>query len=85
MTFKIEKGIPLAPISREGTTVYPWDQMEDGDSFLVPKEDAPEGKSISASGNAWCKRHRPDFYVSQRSLPEGIRVYMFKSKEEEEK
>ena len=39
---KIDKGIPIQPVDRKGTTSirgpvikYPWAQMEPGDSFLV--------------------------------------------------
>ena len=40
MTFKIEKGVPLTKQtnSRKGTTKYPFDAMQVGDSFSVPKK-----------------------------------------------
>lgn len=46
--FEVEKDIPL-PKTRQKLKKYPWDSMEIGDSFLVPKT---EGKNARASAYA---------------------------------
>lgn len=78
MTIQIDKGIPLAP-SQPGKgggrkTIYPWRQMEVGDSFFVP-----DRTIRSFSGSA--AQHRPRRF-SMRTVVEngvsGIRIWRVK-------
>ncbi len=51
--YKIEKGIPMPPIPKK----YPFNLMEIGDSFFVPK---PPNK-VSAVAGLYGKRHGKKF------------------------
>ena len=51
--FRIEKGIAIPKKSRNRK--YPWEQMEVGDSFVVPRE---MKRAARSSGKKWSDRHR---------------------------
>ena len=83
MTFKIEKGIPIPPKAERGGNsagrlgIYPWKEMEVGDSFFIPAKDRGDAKIIqlrvgSAAKNQWQNHGR---VIVTRSLPGGIRVW----------
>jgi hypothetical protein len=44
--YVIEKHIPV-PTARRRGTIYPWNNMEVGDSFFVPNRDPQSFKNIS--------------------------------------
>ena len=53
MTIKIDKGIPLPESRSTGTSIYPFEDLEVGDSFFAP------GKSRAQMDNAcghWRKK-----------------------------
>lgn len=65
MTFKIEKGVPLPPKRSRGKTMYPFGQMEVGDSFAIPhKKFASAYKSL---------QNVPDYkgWFASRKLDDG--------------
>ena len=80
--FKIETDVAIPVLTREGVTKYPWAGMAHKQSFFVPIPDGVKPLNIAASGSSWCKRHREGFYVIQRIVDGGVRVWM-KSMEED--
>lgn len=67
---KIDKGIP-APTARSGgpNARYPWNDLEVGDSFLMPV-----GKKFPC-GSAVHYQKRTGAKIVRRTTPEGIRVW----------
>ncbi len=71
--FKIEKDIPVAPIERD-TSLYPWRNMEVGDSIIIER---PEHQFTARSAaSAYGKKHKMKFV--SRKLPEGMRIWRVK-------
>ena len=69
---KIEKGIPLPPIGRP--PIYPWQEMEVGDSFLV-SSDSRRIRNIASVTN----RRHPLKRFAVRKQPDGMyRVWRVK-------
>jgi hypothetical protein len=68
--FKIEKNIPLA-----AKQSYPFDQMESGDSFLIPITDEKKIGYIRAQINNAKKRY-PEKVISTRKEKGGLRVWV---------
>jgi hypothetical protein len=68
--FKIEKNIPLA-----AKQSYPFDQMESGDSFLIPITDEKKIGYIRAQINNAKKRY-PEKVISTRKEKDGLRVWV---------
>jgi hypothetical protein len=66
---KVEKNVPLAPDAR-GKAMYPWHEMEVGDSFFVPGKTAVQ---MSSSARNVSLRLGKKF--SCRTTPEGVRVW----------
>ena len=76
--FKIEKGIPI-PVSKTVTRqgrgrdrLYPWAEMQVGDSFFVPGEAKRIG--VASHASAVCKRYAPKRFVS-RKVEGGVRIW----------
>jgi len=71
---KIDKGVPMPDRSEASNAgrsmVYPWKEMEIGDSFLL-KSDV---KTASRQCWAAAKRYAPRRFAS-RKTPEGYRVW----------
>ncbi len=79
MTYKIEKGIPL-PRTKKGPGIYPFHDMEIGDSFLTPvKGDTHEFSkvqtSINSSSRHFVKKYFPKRKFTTRKEKEGIRCW----------
>lgn len=68
--FKIEKNVPLA--SKQS---YPFEQMESGDSFLIPETDSKKIGYIRAQLNQ-IKRTMPNKVISTRKEETGLRVWL---------
>jgi hypothetical protein len=68
--FEIEKNVPL--ISKKA---YPFDQMADGDSFVVPCTDGKKISYIRAQINA-VKKNYPTKIISTRKEENGLRVWL---------
>lgn len=70
----IEKGIPI-PMSRSRSRVYPFGEMEVGDSFLIKYGDK-DVRTMYSSASYYGKRNSKKFTI--RQTPEGIRVWRTK-------
>jgi hypothetical protein len=70
--FKIEKNIPLA-----AKQSYPFNQMESGDSFLIPVTDVKKISYIRAQINGM-KKNYPNKIISTRKEEAGLRVWLIK-------
>lgn len=70
--YKIEKGVPTP---HKTDRVYPFSQMEIGDSFFIPNLSTSDGRyqSVSSAGRGQFKRHNKKF--SMRSENGGVRVW----------
>jgi hypothetical protein len=68
--YQVEKNIPLA-----ATRAYPFDQMADGDSFLIPCTDDKKIGYIRAQINAVKKKY-PNKIISTRKEEGGLRVWL---------
>lgn len=79
---KIEKGLK-APIRVDGYrhTIYPFLQMEVGDSFLVPYNDQNKNKVRLRVNGAWqsMRNYRGlDWVMTMSAKEDGIRVWRIK-------
>jgi len=73
--FKIDKNIDMPALERRGRkSLYPFAEMEKGDSFFV--EGKLPGQMASVAYN-WSKRHSPEakFVIKKEGL--GCRVWRF--------
>lgn len=69
---KIEKGIPI-PARGGSEAHYPWENMEVGDSFLVPGK-GKTSKSLYVMVTKANKRYSPRRFIS-RAVKGGTRVW----------
>lgn len=67
--FKIEKGIPLAARSHGREKIYPFSDMEIGDSFLT------ENKKVGRAAIQFTKRHNNGWKFATRKEGDGVRVW----------
>lgn len=73
MTLKIEKGIPVPTHNARFAKQYPFDQMEIGDSFLVPM---PANKSPSSIYSALSQaKKRLKINLTSSRVEGGLRVW----------
>lgn len=77
--YKIQANIPIPPRKASGRRKkYPFQQMEVGTSFLVPKKDTNgdlerlKSRMVSASSMA---SKAFGFKFTLRTLPEGVRIW----------
>lgn len=70
MAIKIDKGIPV-PLGYH-SSVWPFEEMKTGESFLVPNEGDVRSRVYSAA-SYFGKRNNKKFTV--RKVPEGLRVW----------
>jgi hypothetical protein len=68
--YSIDKNIPLA-----SKKAYPFDEMEVGDSFLIPCTDPKKISLIRAQINNAKKRY-PNKVISTRKEEDGLRVWL---------
>ena len=77
--YKIEKNVKVSKINKRGRrAIYPWEQMEVGDSFFVPVEGdneqfAKKSRSITATASARFNSGKGRYIT--RTLKDGIRVW----------
>lgn len=70
MAYQIDKGVPMPPISRgKGRLVYPWDEMEVGDSFVPMGKNAGRALVISAT------KYRPGKAFEARTVKGATRIW----------
>ncbi len=75
--YKVDKGIPVKKVLPP-RTIYPFGEMEVGDSFFVPAGDAPIRKLYNAASQ-YGKRHgKGQKKFAVRSVPSGARVWRIK-------
>lgn len=71
--FKIEKHIPVPPKHNKGSSIYPFAQMQKGDSFLIPakakEEQVSKRKAVSASA------YKHKMKITTRIVEGGVRVW----------
>ena len=65
--YEIEKNIEIPSNKHQK---YPWDDLEVGDSFLMPDGNLNQARSAS---NSWAMRHNVEFAV--RTVDGGVRVW----------
>lgn len=69
--FTIEKSIPI-PATRKPNEVYPFQELEVGDSFFVPFTVSNPG-SVRACASAYAKRHSVKLVC--KKVEDGMRVW----------
>jgi len=75
--FKIEKNIPYK--KKEHGSIYPFKDMEIGDSFLVTKCDRKKYMAVSSALNFYIKQSNPTWKFSIRKVDTlSIRVWRIK-------
>lgn len=73
MTIQIDKGIPVPDHNRKYAKQFPFEQMEIGDSFLVP---LPAGKSPSSIYSALSQaKKRLNINLTSARVDGGVRVW----------
>jgi len=78
MSYKIEKNLQL-PTKRHNK--FPFDKMEIGDSFLVPKSEITALENMRQNiynAAAAYRTKQPDFKCSVKAVEDGIRVWRVK-------
>ena len=78
--YKISKTIPM-PKPSHLSAMFPWDDMEVGDSFFVPVEDVSSNNSIRQTVYASNRRRKPKFFRvvwDEDGITEGYRVFRVK-------
>ena len=78
--YKISKTIPM-PKPSQLSAMFPWDDMEVGDSFFVPVEDVSSNNSIRQTVYASNRRRKPKFFRvvwDEDCITEGYRVFRVK-------
>lgn len=73
MNYPVEKGIPLPPKSKTGPrTRYPFEEMQVGDSFLVPDGKA-KNRALAIAMTRAGKMLGTQY--TQRQVSDGVRVW----------
>lgn len=75
--YKVEKGIKMDR-KRTISTRFPFDKMEIGDSFHIPKKDQPQASamvSIYAAVNSYNRTFGTKVKVACRKDANGVRVW----------
>lgn len=73
--FKIEKSVPV-PMARSKVSDYPFDEMNVGDSFLIPTDEKDKRIIQSrVSGSAVAKAYKTKMKFSTRCVDGGVRVW----------
>ncbi len=72
MAYPIDKGIPIPPKAEtgKGRLMYPWDEMEVGDSF-TPNQQKGGGPALVASAS----KSRPDKVFEARTVKGVSRIW----------
>ena len=74
---KIEKNIPI-PEKQSKRLMYPWPDLEVGDSFFIEDYTRKKQIGISSSAFIWFRKHKPHGKIVTRRVEGGIRVWRFK-------
>lgn len=97
MSFEIEDGIPIPASARQSgpgrRLKYPLDQLDIGQSFMVPVPDNPDPSvyesemqrttsRLSNAANRYRKQQDPNFYAVVRRVEGGVRLWRTQPKNE---
>lgn len=77
--YTIEKGVPFDHVKRGPGYVYPWPQMEPGDSFVVPlngRDSHSVRNSVTTSASYFILKHRPGLMCRTSVEGDGLRVWL---------
>jgi len=69
--YEIEKNVPLTERKRGKNTIYPFGDLEVGDSFFVDNKPA---KTVVCAASAY-KRSHPEIKLVTRKNENGVRVW----------
>jgi hypothetical protein len=61
---KIESGINIPPTHSKGASGWPWDKLEVGQSFFIPKESLPT--SVIGYAGTYTRQLRPKKFASRK-------------------
>ena len=74
MSIKIDKGVPISRLQRSGRRgIYPWQDMEVGDSFFAPDQTVTQMAGAASSNHKSTGRK-----YSCRTVDGGVRVWRVK-------
>lgn len=71
MKFEIDKNIPIPTVRRGGYLIYPFSEMEVGDSFFV--DDLGKGTALRNAACNYARRHGKRFTVQAEK--DGLRCW----------
>jgi len=83
MDYTIDKGVPLPDDMRGGGTIYPFDQLEVGDSIFFPLSASDNAKRmrnrLAQASRTFGKKQEPEWHFVLRFVLEnevsGVRVW----------
>ena len=83
MDYIIDKGVPLPDDMRGGGTIYPFDQLEVGDSIFIPLKEGDNGQRLknrlAQSTRTYGKKQDPEqHYIIRYRLENelsGVRIW----------
>ena len=83
MDYVIDKGVPLPDDMRGGGTIYPFDQLEVGDSIFIPLKEGDNGQRLknrlAQSTRTYGKKQDPEqHYIIRYRLENelsGVRIW----------
>ncbi len=86
VTIKIDKGVPILKGSgrRHGENIFPFAEMEVGDSFFVPfkkdKKQMSQRTSLHTCARLWAQYHKKNWTFSTSTLSDenGVRIWRTK-------
>ncbi|MFN4229805.1 hypothetical protein [Parvibaculum sp.] len=80
MTINIDKGVPVPPVTHQTSRLYPFEDMQPGDSFFVQTRDAAERirkrQSIAAAAAKFRKDSKEEaMRFTTRQVRNGVRCW----------
>ncbi|MAM95714.1 hypothetical protein [Parvibaculum sp.] len=80
MTINIDKGVPVPPVTYQTRRLYPFEEMQPGDSFFVQTKDAAERirkrQSVAAAAKKFRKDSEPNtLRFTTRQVRNGVRCW----------
>jgi hypothetical protein len=77
--FKIEKNIPLPAKRSNLRVVYPFSEMEVGDSFIVGEYSKGKMACVLSSANSWSRYWNKNYqFTARRTEDDKIRIWRIK-------
>lgn len=80
MEYKIEKNIPIPRAKTCTVSLFPWEKMEIGDSFLIKCENNKKminhkRSSVRSSISTFNKKHNANIKIITRNIDGNLRVW----------